>query len=54
MGNKLKDEEAFLRVVKRFTKQNVYSIRLRDFHNNKAYDIRIYEGELRSSDYEKE
>lgn len=52
MGNKIKDELAFIRVIRRFIKDNIWYLTARDEQRGKVYEVRISERDIRQSDYE--
>lgn len=50
MSNRIKDELAFIKVVRRFVKQNIWYLVAKDYQRNVVYEIRISEREMKESD----
>lgn len=50
MGNRLKDELAFIKVIRRFVKQNIWYLTAKDYQRGVMYEVRISERKLKESD----
>lgn len=47
VSNKTKDELAFIKVVRRFVKQNIWYLTAKDYQRGVVYEIRISEREMK-------
>ena len=47
MSNKTKDELAFIKVVRRFVKQNIWFLIAKDYQRGVVYEIRISERKMK-------
>ena len=47
MSNKTKDELAFIKVVQRFVKQNIWYLTAKDYQRDVVYEIRISERKMK-------
>lgn len=47
MSNRLKDELAFIKVIRRFVKQNIWYLTAKDYQRGVEYEVRISEQKLR-------
>lgn len=50
MSNRIKDELAFIRVVRRFVKQNIWYLTAKDYQRGLVYKIRISEEPMREEE----
>lgn len=50
MGNRLKDELAFIKVIRRFVKQNIWYLTAKDYQRGVVYEVRISEHKLKEND----
>ena len=47
MSNKAKDELAFIKVVRRFVKQNIWFLAAKDYQRGVVYEVRISERKMK-------
>ena len=50
MSNKAKDELAFIKVVRRFVKQNIWYLTAKDYQRGVVYEIRIRERKMKEEE----
>lgn len=50
MGNRIKDELTFIKVIRRFVKQNIWYLTAKDYQRGVEYEVRISEHKLKESD----
>lgn len=50
MSNKTKDELAFIKVVRRFVKQNIWYLTAKDYQRGVVYEIRISEQKMKEGE----
>ena len=50
MSNKTKDELSFIKVVRRFVKQNIWYLTVKDCQRGAVYEIRISEREMKEEE----
>ena len=50
MNNKTKDELAFIKVVRRFVKQNIWFLTAKDYQRGVVYEIRISERKMKDGE----
>ena len=50
MSNKTKDELTFIKVVRRFVKQNIWFLAAKDYQRGVVYEIRISEREMKEEE----
>jgi len=47
VGNCIKDELAFIKVIRRFVKQNIWYLTAKDYQRGVIYEIRISERKMK-------
>lgn len=47
MSNRIKDELSFIKVVRRFVKQNIWYLEAKDYQRGVIYQIRISERKMK-------
>lgn len=47
MSNRIKDELAFIKVVRRFVKQNIWYLTAKDYQRGVIYEVRISERKIK-------
>ena len=49
MSNRIKDELSFIKVVRRFVKQNIWYLEAKDYQRGVIYQIRISERKMKET-----
>lgn len=49
MSNRIKDELSFIKVVRRFVKQNIWYLEAKDYQRGVIYQIRISERKMKEA-----
>lgn len=50
MSNRTKDELSFIKVVRRFVKQNIWYLEAKDYQRSVIYQIRISERKMKEEE----